>query len=441
MRTAERCTGGAARLCLGGVWVFVVGCALRIVPVPIEPHLTALEDGGAARRPALGVGIFQDRRPPSTRVEVHPPLRLHGIGFARRGQVRTGDASFVGELAAGVRRDAIATLARSGLFSAVRPVPVADPEALARPRPDDPELTLTATVEQLGAFQQQNSTLSLLRVGWLRNRFEASVGFARIYYQLYEGSSLLFEYRISVDHVSIDQPITRAALDAMAVANETLVRRLYADLGRPSEDVLTVVPLQVLDACALGRERVMQLLGDADEVFEREVGLRFDVTHRVWRGAAPPAAAEEALKELREHVSAAEGVVLALVPQRRSPAAAFADGPFGLADPFGQHAVVGCVDGADPPVVTLVHELAHLFGAVHVYDRSSVMHDTVEFDGRFFDPLNRRILRATRTRPLGRPLPGEMERRVSAIYAAAARFSDCCPPECLEAVRAALPRP
>ena len=51
MRTAERCTGGAARLCLGGVWVFVVGCALRIVPVPIEPHLTALDHGGAAPPP------------------------------------------------------------------------------------------------------------------------------------------------------------------------------------------------------------------------------------------------------------------------------------------------------------------------------------------------------------------------------------------------------
>ena len=440
MRTAERCTGGAARLCLGMVWVFLLGCALRITPAPIEPHLSALEDGGSPQRPALGVGVFQDQRPPSARVEVHPPLRLYGIGFARRGEVRTGDTSFLGEVAAGVRRDAIATLVRSGLFSAVRPVQVADPEALTRPRSDDPELRLTATVEQLGAFQQQNSTLSLLRVGWLRSRFEDSVGFARIHYRLYDASGLLYDYRISADHVSAGQPITRAALDAMAVANETLVRRLYADMGRPGEAAPTVVPLRVLDACALGRERVLELLGDADEVFEREVGLRFRVEHRVWRGAAPPASAEEVLRQVRENFPARDGVVLALVPQRASLALAFADRSFGLADPFGEHAVVGCVDGADPPVVTLVHELAHLFGAVHVHDRSSVMHDAVEFDGRFFDPLNRRILRATRARPLGQPVPAEMERRVSSIYATAARFPGCCEAESLEAASAALAR-
>ncbi len=134
------------RLCLGMVWVLVVGCALHIEPAPIEPHLSALEDGGSAQRPRLGVGVFLDRRPPSARVEVHPPLRPHGIGFARRGEVRTGDTSFVGEVAAGVRRDAIGTLARSGLFSAVRPVQVADREALTGALPAETELTLTATI-------------------------------------------------------------------------------------------------------------------------------------------------------------------------------------------------------------------------------------------------------------------------------------------------------
>ena len=91
-------------------------------------------------------------------------------------------------------------------------------------------------------------------------------------------------------------------------------------------------------------------------------------------------------------------------------------------------------------MVTLIHELGHLFGAVHVRDRSSVMHDAMEFDGRFFDPLNRRILRATRARPLGKPLPAEMERRVGAIYATAARFPECCQPDSLAASRAALSR-
>ena len=111
---------------------------------------------------------------------------------------------------------------------------------------------------------------------------------------------------------------------------------------------------------------------------------------------------------------------------------------FGLADLFGQHAVVGCELAGEAPTVTVIHELAHLFGAVHVYDRSSVMHDVVEFKGRFFDPLNRRILLATRERPFGAPLPVEIARRVRAIYTAASRFPECCDPEGLAAALAAV---
>jgi len=65
----------------------------------------------------------------------------------------------------------------------------------------------------------------------------------------------------------------------------------------------------------------------------------------------------------------------------------------------------------------------------------------MEFDARFFDSLNRRILRATRERPWGEPLPENIRRRVRAIYTAAARFPECCEPESLEAARAALASP
>ncbi len=438
MRVAERFLGATSRLLLGTAWIFVVGCALRITPAPIEPHLSAVPNRGSPGRLVLGVGVFLDGRPPEARLEVHPPLRPLWIGLVRRGEVLTGDASFVGEVAAGVRRDAIATLARSGAFSAVRPVEVDDPAAPARQRLPDVDLVLTATIEEFRALQQQNSTLSLLRVGWLRNRFEDSIGFAKIRYRLYDDSGLLHEYEIQAEHVSAGQPITRAALDAMAVTNETLARRLFADLDQRKEAEHAIVPLRVLDACDLGRERVLALMRDAGEVYGREFGLGFRVEYRSWRKPISAAAAEAVLSELRKNVPAADGAVLALVPNRRSLAPAFVDQPFGLADPFGQHAVVGCAPGGEPPVVTLIHELGHLFGAVHVRDRSSVMHDAMEFDGRFFDPLNRRILLATRARPFGAPLPEEIDRRVRAIYEAASRFPECCEPESLEAALAAL---
>jgi len=440
MRPTELCLGVASRLLPGLVWVFVTACALRITPAPIEPHLVAVSDHDSSQRLSLGVGLFVDQRPLEGRVEVHPPLRVHGIGFARRGEVRTGDASFVGEIVAGVRRDAVATLTRAAIFREVRPVEIGDSESRAWPGSPGVDLILTASVKDFGAFQHQDSTLSLLRPAWLRNRFDDSIGFASVHYRLYDASGLLHAYDVRADHVSGGQPITRAALDAMAVANETLARRLYADLGRAAEPEPVVVTLRVLDACGLGAEGVRTLMRDAGEIFEREAGLRFRVEHSLWREPVQRAGIEAVLAELRRNVPGGDGAVLALVSRRDSLSPSFAGEPFGLADPFGQHAVVGCVADAKPPVVTLAHELAHLFGAVHVHDRGSVMYASMEFDARFFDPLNRRILRATRARPWGAPLPKEMERRVRSMYAAAARFPGCCDAKSLEAALAALPR-
>jgi hypothetical protein len=44
------------------------------------------------------------------------------------------------------------------------------------------------------------------------------------------------------------------------------------------------------------------------------------------------------------------------------------------------------------------------------------MHTTADFDARFFDPLNRRILRSLRQRDFARPLDAEQTAQLAAIY-------------------------
>ncbi len=62
------------------------------------------------------------------------------------------------------------------------------------------------------------------------------------------------------------------------------------------------------------------------------------------------------------------------------------------------------------------------------------------FDGRFFDPLNRRILRAARERAFGDPLSGSTIGRLRAIYRAAADFPAEVDAEGLASAQAALER-
>ena len=110
----------------------------------------------------------------------------------------------------------------------------------------------------------------------------------------------------------------------------------------------------------------------------------------------------------------------------------------GLAVPLGAHAVALCPAEGEASVLTAAHELAHLFGAVHVRESASIMNDTAEFDARFFDPLNRRILRELRARDFGRPLDAATSARLSAIYHAAERFPERVDPVALDSALRAL---
>ena len=79
-----------------------------------------------------------------------------------------------------------------------------------------------------------------------------------------------------------------------------------------------------------------------------------------------------------------------------------------------------------------------MFGAVHVFDRSSVMYPVLEFDGRFFDAWNRKILRAAAGRRFDEPLSGAVVERLAAIYGAAAAHPGVVDARDLETARDAV---
>lgn len=55
----------------------------------------------------------------------------------------------------------------------------------------------------------------------------------------------------------------------------------------------------------------------------------------------------------------------------------------------------------EPDVIALIHELAHIFGAEHVDDRASIMHEDLGYRTEF-DDKNRSIIAKNRLCPFGR---------------------------------------
>ncbi len=417
-----------------------LGCALSIPPASLEPHLEGgVPTGVDAARPRLGVGRFVDARPHLDRVGSQPGIELRWFGLARQGENRTGDAAFEGDVALGARRDAAATLARSGAFSRVELVDVGDARGARGELPDGLDLLLTATLDELVGTQYQDAVVSIAVIGLLRNRFEPPQGRAALRYRLYDRRGLRFETPVAAVHRSQRRTISQAALDALARANEQLAERLHSELVPEAERRRYRLPVFVLDACNLSDARAERLLGQASAVFEREIGTALSVRRSSWRAPAR-LDFEAAWARVRRVPPPRGGIVVAFVPLADAGERYASDSRFGLAATLGRHAVVGCTSRGRIRPHTVVHEIAHLFGAVHVFDRSSVMYPVLEFDGRFFDPWNREILRAAAGRRFDEPLTGAVAERLAAIYRAAAAHPDEVDARDLETAREAVER-
>ena len=384
----------------------VAACAIPRGRPQIPPHLEPVLPADVPKdRPRLGVLRFVDARPASGRRSFVPPLRAGVWGFKREGEEQAGDDRFAEPIGPAFRRDAIATLLRSGAFASVTPVDTASEGEQA-------DLLLAGTLEAFLGIRFGSTSWDLLRLGWFRSRSDDPIGVSRVHFRLYAAGEVVWDDRIETWHKSHGESPERAALDAMAMTNETLAHRLFRHL-QPSRAQLRDLPLRVLDGCALGAETVARRVSDASEILEREADLRLVAQSETW---LPPSELDSTL-ELLEHVRGLDpaegGALVAFVPQRREAK------DFGLARQLGEHLVVRC--RADEPAnpTTLAHEVAHLLGAIHVRDRASLLNPTAEFDARFLDLLNRRILRLTRGRAFGRPLAPGTRDEVEALYRAA----------------------
>ncbi len=397
-----------------------VACTRPDAAVVIVPHLrTAVPADVPTSRPRLGVGHVLDARPRGDREVRQPGLRLRWYGLVRQGERQTGDRSFRGSVADGIRRDAVATLARSGVFSSVSPVEVTPLGAVGRAGRDDVDLVLIATIEEFVGVQAQDALVSFFLLGGIYNRLGDSIGLVRIRYELYNAAGKVFEETLETVHRSSSGAPTEAVLDATARMHERLADRLFARLVPLDARVRRAVPIRVVDGCGLGHARVEQLLREASGVFEREAGVGLHLDARVSSpGAFNDLDAALAALALEEPPRA--GIVLGLTragPRRR-------DARFGLSVPLGRFAVVACEERGDARTSTVAHEIGHLFGAVHVASRGSVMNPVAEFDSRFFDRLNRRILRVTWDRPFEGPLPARQLRELDQLYRSALRLHD-----------------
>ncbi len=400
------------------------GCRSPIVPERISPHLPQSTLSTSPDRPVIFVAEFEDSRPGSSRAESHPKLRPYFLGVGRRGEVRTGDESFLNPIAVGMRADAIATLERLERF-VIRTDPA---------RASDADYILQANIEGFEGLQTQHSTFSPVFLGALRRRFDPPIGWIRVHYRLHGQKELIWEDHTQMMLEAPGATITRAALDAMAKANEHMAIAIYAATSPATREV-SDLPLQVLDGCGWGPYRVRSKIREASEVFERNAETRLVpyVARRTWNKEGQDLQAF--LETLEAEVPPSRGVVLALIPREQLQKRLLDRRRYGLAVPLGRHAAIACGIDGEILTSTLVHEIAHLLGAVHVRNRNSIMNPRADFDGRFFDRLNLRILKQMAKQRSDRPIARERVERLKTIYAAASGYPDQVH---LESVQSAL---
>jgi hypothetical protein len=415
------------------------GCA-SAGPAAFEPHLAwpVSDDAGWATAPALGVTAFADERPEELRAPYRPELHMRRLGVEREGVERTGDADFARPVAEGVRADVIATLQRAGTFASVTPVDFDPRDPAAWPEHGAPPLVLTGAIEVFEGRQWRSFSVSPLQIGFVRERWGPAEGRVSLKIELWSKAERVWQARVSTRHDSADGSADAAALDALALDAEKLALRLDARLRGRRALPPRKLEVRVLDGCDLGDARVRRLIADTSAIFEREAGVVLVATREEWPQRTHGVSLDALLEEARRFAPPPGGVVLGLAPAQQVQELALRSVRTGLAVPLGAHAVALCTGEDQASVLTASHELAHLFGAVHVRDRASVMAATADFDARLFDPLNRRILRSLRGRDFARPLDAQESAQLAAIYRDAQQTSGLAEPADLRSALRAL---
>jgi hypothetical protein len=156
-------------------------------------------------------------------------------------------------------------------------------------------------------------------------------------------------------------------------------------------------------------DEIEQKFTAAADFFEREFGIRL-VAHKIqpWPLVRKVASTAELLRDLKQHVplSDKEGsydivIGFTALAGRISPGHGRVDEIGNCRDGLGNYIAISATETlrssereslfGNSDVLTLIHELGHLFGAEHVDDRRSIM--AVHFNPfTDFDPKNREII-------------------------------------------------
>ena len=387
-------------------------------PRAFEPHVrwTPSDDAGWATAPALGVAPFADERVPELRAGYRPGVRWRWLGVEREGVERTGDAEFARPVADGVRADLSATLARAGTFASVTPVDFDPRDPAAWPQTGSPALVMTGAVEVFEGKQWRSLSVSPVQLGFMRERWGPAEGRVSLRVEVWSKAERVFEGRVSTNHDLAEGTAAQAALAALALDAEKLALRLDARLRAPRAEPPRKLDVVVLDGCDLGEARVRRLVSQTSAIFEREAGIVLSGSRVLWTARPAGADVDSLLADTERFEPPPGAVLLALAPAQQTREPVLGSVRTGLAVPLGTRALALCAAEDQASVLTAAHELAHLFGAVHVKDVASIMHGTADFDARLFDPLNRRILREMRTRDFAHPLAPAQAAQLAAIY-------------------------
>jgi hypothetical protein len=338
------------------------------------------------------------------------------VGLAREGVERTGDGDFARPVADGVRADLVATLARAGTFAAVTPVSFDPRDPAAWPRVGAPPLVLVGAIEVFEGKQWRSFSVSPLQLGFMRERWGPAEGRVSLRIEVWSKAERVYEGRVSVNHDQAEGSAAQAALAALALDAEKVALRLDARLRAPRAEPPRKLDVVVLDGCDLGEARVRRLVSQTSAIFEREAGIVLAGSRELWTDRPKGADVDSLLEDTERFAPPPGAVLLALAPAQQAREPVLGSVRTGLAVPLGTRALALCAAEDQASVLTAAHELAHLFGAVHVKDAASIMHATADFDARLFDPLNRRILRDMRGRDFARALEPAEAARLAAIY-------------------------
>ena len=416
----------------------LAACTTGSGPVAVEPHLAwpIPADDAPDARPRLGVAELRDARSAAGKIGARPALGLRFLGLEREGVERTGDDAFDLPVLEAVRDDVIATLARAGTFRSAEAVAF-DPRVPAAWPADAPDYVLAGELEEFAGSQWHSFVVTPFRVGFVRDRWGAPEGRVSVQFELFARDGRVWQGRVATRQESNQGGLADAVLEALALNDEALAARLDAEL-RPRTREMRLLEVRVLDGCGLGADGVRRLFAGTSAIFTRESHVALIPRPEPWTVPADARDLDALLDAARRAEPPTGGVVLALAPADAARDFSLGTQRTGLAVPLGAHAVALCPEEGEASVLTVAHELAHLFGAVHVRELASIMNATADFDARFFDPLNRRILNELRERDFSRPLDRAEGARLSAIYRAAERRPDEVDPADLDSALRAL---